>query len=255
MLKTTDWKWLSKKPPSWLQVSVILPEVNLFPVSLKNWIASTTSFESGSSRAQRCTEQCSTAKIGQSPCKKGPHSKITDVLLEISAAHLEISQVGSGGDWRSRRDFKRLIGAAVLGTPHENMFKVNSAWKNLRIRHPDKNTGSKYCDCGRCSSALNVLWQSTALVRWCKSQFYCYGPGYWPRGFRWGDELVSEVDFCPAYRGRQTTHHQYGRKAPWSFYHLRKGQTKSNNASQSKLTAREKAARQGRKACHRCVGH
>ncbi len=59
-------------------------------------------------------------KIGQSPCKKGPHPKIPDVLLEISAAHSEISQVGSGGELRGR-DFKRLIGAAVLGTPHENL--------------------------------------------------------------------------------------------------------------------------------------
>ncbi len=76
-------------------------------------------------------------KIGESPGKKDPHPKIPDVLHETTVAHSEISHVGSSGELRGR-DVKRLIGAAVLGTPHKQKITVDLAWKKLRERHPDK---------------------------------------------------------------------------------------------------------------------
>jgi hypothetical protein len=80
--------------------------------------------------------------VGQSPCKMGPPPSIPNVLLDVLAAHSEVSQVGNGGELRGR-DFKRLIGAAVLGTRHENKFKVDSAWKKLRTAHPEKIQATK----------------------------------------------------------------------------------------------------------------
>lgn len=84
------------------------------------------------------------------------------MLLEITAAQSEISQDGSGDELRGR-DFKRLIGAAVLGTPHENKFKVNSAWKKLRIKHPEKR--QQHCNCGRCSFAMVNVCSVGSMTR------------------------------------------------------------------------------------------
>ena len=80
--------------------------------------------------------------VGQSPSKMGPQPSIPIVLMDILAAHSEVSQVGNGGELRGR-DLKRLIGAAVLGTRHENKFKVESAWKKLRTVHPEKIQATK----------------------------------------------------------------------------------------------------------------
>ena len=74
--------------------------------------------------------------------KRGPVPKIPDVLLDVCALHSEVSQVGEGGELRGK-DFKRLLGAAVLGTRYENEFKPESAWKKLRSRHPERLRAGK----------------------------------------------------------------------------------------------------------------
>ena len=77
-------------------------------------------------------------KIGQSsPSKRGPTPKIPTILLDVVASHSEVSQVGNGGELRGR-DIKRIMGAAVLGTIHENKFAIESAWKKLRTQHPER---------------------------------------------------------------------------------------------------------------------
>ena len=75
--------------------------------------------------------------IGVSPMKRGPASKIPDVLLDAVVLHAEVSQVGEGGELRGR-DMKRMLGAAVLGTKYDDTFTVASAWKKLRTRHPER---------------------------------------------------------------------------------------------------------------------
>jgi hypothetical protein len=77
--------------------------------------------------------------IGRSPPKKGPPTKIPDVLLDVVATHSEVCQVGNGGELRGR-EIKRLLGAAVLGTKYEKKFTVESAWRKLRSKHPERIT-------------------------------------------------------------------------------------------------------------------
>jgi hypothetical protein len=69
--------------------------------------------------------------------KRGPAYKISDILLDVVACHTEASQVGDGGELRGR-DIKRIMKAAVMGTKFDNQFKVESAWKKLRKRHPER---------------------------------------------------------------------------------------------------------------------
>ena len=77
-------------------------------------------------------------KTGQSsPSKRGPTPKIPNILLDVVASHSEVSQVGNGGELRGR-DIKRIMGAAVLGTLHENKFVLESAWKKLRTKYPER---------------------------------------------------------------------------------------------------------------------
>ena len=76
-------------------------------------------------------------KVGESPMKRGPAPKIPDVLLEVTSLHAEVSQVGEGGELRGR-EIKRILGAAVMGTKYEHTFTVESAWKKLRSRHPER---------------------------------------------------------------------------------------------------------------------
>jgi hypothetical protein len=76
-------------------------------------------------------------RVGDSPMKRGPASKIPDILLDLVACHTEASQVGDGGELRGR-DIKRIMKAAVMGTKFDNQFKVESAWKKLRKRHPER---------------------------------------------------------------------------------------------------------------------
>ncbi len=53
------------------------------------------------------------------------------MLLKVSATHGKVSQVGNSGELLGR-DFKQLLGAAVLGTEYGSKFTVESAWRELR---------------------------------------------------------------------------------------------------------------------------
>ncbi len=75
--------------------------------------------------------------VGASPLKRGPTPRIPDILMDVIVTHTEVSQVGNGGELRGR-DIKRLINAAVTGTKFETKFEVESVWKKLRTRHPDR---------------------------------------------------------------------------------------------------------------------
>jgi hypothetical protein len=72
---------------------------------------------------------------GVSPVKKGPPPKIPDKLMETVATHAEICQVGDG-ELRGK-DLRRLKGALIVGTPHANSYKVESAWRKVRTEFPD----------------------------------------------------------------------------------------------------------------------
>jgi hypothetical protein len=76
-------------------------------------------------------------RIGVSPCKRGPASKIPDLLIDLTATHSKVSQVGNGGELCGK-DFKMVMGAAVLGTQYKGKFKMESAWRKLRKTHPEK---------------------------------------------------------------------------------------------------------------------
>ncbi len=81
---------------------------------------------------------------GQSPMKKGPSSRIPQVLMEVVAAHAEVSQIGEG-ELRGR-EIKRLIGAAVLGTEFDDRFTTESAWRKVRTEFPEQlQAANKMC--------------------------------------------------------------------------------------------------------------
>jgi hypothetical protein len=67
--------------------------------------------------------------------KRGPNPRIPVVLLELIAAHIEVCQVGVGE--LSGKDIKRLIGAAISGTPFQAKFNVESVCRKLRMHNPD----------------------------------------------------------------------------------------------------------------------
>ena len=71
----------------------------------------------------------------QSPAKKGPQAKIPDVLVEVVATHAQVSQC-SEGEMRGR-EIKRLIGAAILGTPYNEQFTIESVWRKVRREFPE----------------------------------------------------------------------------------------------------------------------
>lgn len=73
---------------------------------------------------------------GQSPKKKGPSSEIPPILMQVVAAHTEVSQLGEG-ELRGR-EIKRLIGAAILDTEFDDRFKVESVWRKLRKDFPEQ---------------------------------------------------------------------------------------------------------------------
>jgi hypothetical protein len=62
--------------------------------------------------------------------KKGPLTKIPDVLLEVVATHAQVSQCGDG-EMRGR-EIKRLIGAATIGSQYHGTFTIESAWRKLQ---------------------------------------------------------------------------------------------------------------------------
>ena len=69
-------------------------------------------------------------RIGVSPCKKGPEPKIPDLLIDVTAMHSEVSQVGNGDELRGK-EFQIVMGAAVLGTQYKGTLKLESAWKSF----------------------------------------------------------------------------------------------------------------------------
>jgi hypothetical protein len=69
--------------------------------------------------------------------KQGPAPKKPEVLIDVVTLHTEVSQVGKGGELRGR-DIKQLIGEAIIGTKYDNTLKINSVWKKLRTRHPER---------------------------------------------------------------------------------------------------------------------
>jgi hypothetical protein len=72
---------------------------------------------------------------GMSPKNRGPASKIPRNFMKLVATHSEVSQVGDG-ELKSK-DFKRLIGASIVGTEHEASFKVETVWRRLRTEFPE----------------------------------------------------------------------------------------------------------------------
>ena len=71
---------------------------------------------------------------GTSPKKKGPASRIPEKFLKVVATHAEVCQVGDGE--LKGRDLKRVIGASIVGTPHEASFQVESVWRKVRSEFP-----------------------------------------------------------------------------------------------------------------------
>ena len=70
----------------------------------------------------------------QSPAKKGPPAKIPDVLVAVVAAHAQVSQC-SEGEMRGR-EIRRLIGAAIMDTPYDGQFTIESVFRKVLREHP-----------------------------------------------------------------------------------------------------------------------
>ncbi|KAI2500983.1 hypothetical protein MHU86_13457 [Fragilaria crotonensis] len=56
-------------------------------------------------------------------------------FITLVATHAKVCQVGDGE--LKGRDFKRLIGASIVGTPYEDSFQVESVWRKVRREFPD----------------------------------------------------------------------------------------------------------------------
>ena len=72
---------------------------------------------------------------GISPRKMGPLPKIQREFLETVATHAEVCQVGDG-ELRGK-DLRRLIGASIVGTEHENLYKAESVWRKVKTEFPE----------------------------------------------------------------------------------------------------------------------
>lgn len=133
-------------------------------------------------------------KVGLSPCKKGPSVKIPDLLLDVTATHSEVSQVGNGGELRGR-DFKRLIGAAVHGTRYEGKFEVTSVWRKLREQHPEKLQAAKVAT----AEDARLRWTTyNNLQQWfddAKADLLASGLAIDQKVLNENGELLSEIDF------------------------------------------------------------
>ncbi len=120
-----------------------------------------------------------------SPCKRGPASKIPDLLIDLTATHFEVSQVGNGGELCGK-DFKMVMGAAVLGTQYEGKFKIQAAnvatGEDARLRWTTYNNLQKWFDDAKLDLIASGLVSDNAVVN--------------ERG-----ELISEVDFGSPQRG------------------------------------------------------
>jgi hypothetical protein len=71
---------------------------------------------------------------GTSPKKMGPAPKIPVILMEVLSTHAEVCQVGDGE--LKGRDVKRLIGASIVGTPHEAAYQVELVRRKVRSEFP-----------------------------------------------------------------------------------------------------------------------
>jgi hypothetical protein len=139
-------------------------------------------------------------RIGVSPCKKGPEPKIPDLLIDVTAMHSEVSQVGNGDELRGK-EFQIVMGAAVLGTQYKGTLKLESAWKKLRKKHPDK------------LQAANVATGEYARLRWrtynnlqmwfddAKIDLLASGLVLDQSVVNERGELISEVDFRSPFHG------------------------------------------------------
>jgi hypothetical protein len=74
-------------------------------------------------------------RAGMSPPSRGPAPNIPGKFLRLVATHAEVSQVGDGE--LKGKDFKRLIGALILGTEHETRFIVEGLWRKVRKLFPE----------------------------------------------------------------------------------------------------------------------
>jgi hypothetical protein len=72
---------------------------------------------------------------GMSPKYRGPAAKIPKNFMKLVATHSEVNQVGDGE--LKGKDFKRLIGASIVGTEHATRFKIESVWRKLRVEFPE----------------------------------------------------------------------------------------------------------------------
>jgi hypothetical protein len=140
-------------------------------------------------------------KVGfTSPCKRGPPPRIPQTLLDVVATHSEVCQVGRCGELRGK-DFKLLIGAAVLDTKYENEFKVESVWRKVLTEHPEKLQAAAIA----VADDARLRWSTyTNLSKWfddVKADLISSGLVTDRAVHDENGELVSEVDFGPPHRG------------------------------------------------------
>jgi hypothetical protein len=91
----------------------------------------------GAKRLARSTvyQAAKDGRAGMSPPSRGPEPNIPGKLLQLVATHAEVSQVGDGE--LKGKDFKRLIGASILGTEHEARYTVEGVWRKVRKVFPE----------------------------------------------------------------------------------------------------------------------
>ena len=91
----------------------------------------------GTKRLARSTvyQAAKDGRAGMSPPSRGPAPNIPGKFLEVVATHAEVSQVGDGE--LKGKDIKRLIGASMIGTEHENRYTVEGVWRKVRKVFPE----------------------------------------------------------------------------------------------------------------------
>ncbi|KAI2511962.1 hypothetical protein MHU86_2478 [Fragilaria crotonensis] len=91
----------------------------------------------GAKRLARSTvyQAAKDGRAGMSPPSRGPEPNIPGKFLQLVATHAEVSQVGDGE--LKGKDFKRLIGASILGTEHETRYTVEGVWRKVRKVFPE----------------------------------------------------------------------------------------------------------------------
>ncbi len=128
-------------------------------------------------------------KVGENPMKRGPDPKIPDILPDVTSLHAEVSQVGKGGELRGR-GIKQMLGAAVLGTMHDDRFSVESAWKKLQTQHLEQlQAGTKV--------SMEEARSKSTTVNNLEQWFDDVKAGLINSGHVIDRALMSEVDFCP----------------------------------------------------------